>query len=404
MPRTAQEPAKNGIGELLLALHTLGGSATRAELTERLGCGRSVTGYLLRELDQLGMIGVDREHQRSEGGRPSHRIRIADTGPVVLAIQLHAATVSAARVALGGRILERVDRDLPSRDVADVVRELCCLVVELAPTIRPLLGLGIAVPGPVRLPDGQVRAATHLGWPRSVPLARLVRAELPPHLTDLPIEVGNDANLAAWAEHRHGAGRAAAQLLYLTTTRVGLGGALVSGGQLFSGAHGYAIEPGHITVDPAGARCRCGSTGCLEVEADQRALLRAAGVPDLPDGEIPDAAAEVVAAARAGDAHARTAVRRLNTRLGSGLASLANIIDTDRIVLGGTLAALYELDPATVRDQLAARAFLVDIDEITIAPEQLPDSALLGAAELAWHPLLTDPRRTLNTAHQPQRA
>jgi predicted NBD/HSP70 family sugar kinase len=420
MSRAPQEPAKDTLGALVLNLHECGGAASRAELTEQLGCGRSVMGYLLGELTSRGLVTIDRASGRTpgaEGGRPSHLVQIADDAPVVLAAQLSPDTVSAARIGLGGRVFERIEHTLPSGTAADALVELCQLLGELSSPDTPVLGIGLAVPSPVRLADGYARAALHLGWP-AVPMLELFRAELDRHdaLHGLPADLANDANLAALAEYRHGAGRGAVQLLYLATGHVGLGGALISDGRLFRGTRGYAIEPGHITVDPAGAACVCGSTGCLEIEADHRGLLRALGHDTVPLTEVTAAVARALDAATAGDPVVLAAIRQINAHLGSGLASLVNITDTDRIVLGGTLGRLYELEPAAVRDRIAERSFLSDgffgtssagdgvarggfppgDNDIEIVGGELADSTLLGAAELALQPLLADPKRTLD--------
>ncbi|GAB3884020.1 hypothetical protein GCM10029964_044380 [Kibdelosporangium lantanae] len=88
-------------------------------------------------------------------------------------------------------------------------------------------------------------------------------------------------------------------------------------------------------------------------------------------------------------------VRRVNTRLAIGLASLANIVDADRIVLGGTLGRLFTLDPEVVRTGLAERAFLTELAHTPIVVGELANSVLLGAAELALQPLLDDPRAVI---------
>lgn len=394
MSAVTQEPARDGLGQLVRNLHLLGGSASRAELTELLGCGRSVMGYLLGELTDRGLVTVDKaggQAPTTDGGRPSHRVRVADTAPVVVAAQLSADTVTAALVGLGGHMSGRVERPLSGGDVTDTVATLCELITDVATGAPNLLGIGLAVPSPVRRSDGYAPAALHLGWP-AVPLGDLMRERLPDHTVSL----GNDANLAALAEYRHGAGRGAVQLVYLTTGHVGLGGAVVSEGRLFQGARGYAIEPGHITVDVAGQRCPCGSTGCLEIEADHRGLLRAAGRGDVPLEAITSVVAEVLAEAAAGRPAAVAAVERLCRHLGTGLATLVNITDTDRIVLGGTLGALYRLRPEIVDDQVGRRSFLVEAGEVPIVPGELPDGELLGAAELALQPLLDNPKRALS--------
>ncbi|WP_086827035.1 ROK family protein [Allokutzneria sp. NRRL B-24872] len=391
MSPLAQERSRDSLGALVLQLHMRGGVASRAELTEVLGCGRSAMGYLLGELTSRGLVSIDPTGgpaPSTDGGRPSHAVLVADEAPTVVAAQLSAESVTVARVGLGGRVHARVEQSLRTRDTTDALDTLSELILEFAgPNV---LGVGLAVPSPVRRSDGFAAAALHLGW-RGVPLRELLLERL-----GMPLALGNDANLAAMAEYRHGAGKGAEQLLYLMTGHVGLGGAVVSEGRLFLGARGYAIEPGHITVDPAGAPCRCGSTGCLEVEADHRGLLRAAGRAEQPLHEVPAAVEEVLTSAVAGDSACIAAVDQVTRHLGSGLASLLNLTDADRIVLGGTLGRLYSLRPRVVDEGVASRSFLTEVGEIPVVPGALADSVLLGAAELALQPLLDDPKRVLD--------
>jgi predicted NBD/HSP70 family sugar kinase len=382
----------DNLSQLVSELHLLGGTASRAELTERLGCGRSVMGYLLGDLAQRGVVEVDRGVGGGEIGRPSHRVRIAPTAPVVIGVNLQVDGMTVATFGLGGRVVRRTKVSLhPPIAVAEVLDLLSAAVSAQAAGQRRVLGVGLAVPSPLRR-DGLAFAVLHLGWP-SVPFRELLAGRL----GALPLTIGNDANLAALAEHRHGAGAGARQLLYLTTARVGLGGALISNGRLFDGAHGYAMEPGHITVDPSGVPCACGSTGCLEVECDHRGLLRAAAVPGT--AEVPDdasRAARVLDAAAAGDEAALSAVQHVTGLLGNGLASLINLTDPDRIVLSGSLARYAALAPSTLAGSLAARSFLSHADQVPIVAGELPDAALLGAADQAFQPLLDDPRTVLD--------
>jgi predicted NBD/HSP70 family sugar kinase len=406
----------DSLAQLITELHVLGGTASRAELTERLGCARSVMGYLLGDLAHRGVIYVDKGVGGGEIGRPSHRVRVAATAPVVIGINLQVDGMTVATFALGGRIVRRAEvalrRSMTVDEVLDLLVDAVAAQVAAVTSARSaasrqrVLGVGLAVPSPVRH-DGVAFAVLHLGWP-SVPFRELLASRL----GALPLTIGNDANLAALAEHRHGAGAGARQLLYLTTARVGLGGALISNGRLFDGAHGYAMEPGHITVDPAGVPCACGSTGCLEVECDHRGMLRAASRALEPPGaaaaapggaservEVLDAASratEVLDAAARGDEHALAAVRHVTSLLGNGLASLINLTDPDRIVLSGSLARYASLAPRTLSESLAARSFLSHADPVRIVPSELPDAPLLGAADQAFQPLLDDPRAVLD--------
>ena len=135
--------------------------------------------------------------------------------------------------------------------IADLLAE------RLASTDRAPFGIGLALPSAVGS-DGTALAAHHLAWPHAVPVRRLLTGLLDrAGLGDVPVHVGNDANLAALAESRHGAGQGAAHMLYVMTGQVGVGGGLVIDGRLHLGSAGYALEIGHTPVrqgkDPAGA-------------------------------------------------------------------------------------------------------------------------------------------------------
>jgi predicted NBD/HSP70 family sugar kinase len=369
-------------------------------LTDRVGCGRSVMGFLLGELTDRGLVTVDRKPAadgKPDGGRPSHRVAVSHDAPVVIAAQLTADTIRVATVALGGRILSREEKAFaPKRRVAAVVDDLCSLIAAAAAEGPDVLGIGVGVPSPVRREDGYVFAALHLDWP-GIPLRELMLERLTdwPGTAGVRLAIGNDANLAALAESRHGAGRGARQMLYLMTSRLGLGGALISDQELFTGAHGYAIEPGHVTVNPGGAPCLCGSNGCLEVEADHRALLRAAGEAEVSTERVVARVHALLERAREGERPALEALREVNAQLGIGLASLINLTDPDCVVLGDTLGTLLELEPDPITERVAERSFLNPTGAIPIRPGALQDATLLGAAELAFGPLLLNPREVV---------
>ena len=394
---TSTAGPRDALARTLLELHLLGGTAARGELTERVGCSRSVMGFLLREMGERGLVTVDRRPstaRRPDGGRPSHQVRVSDQAPAAIAAELSADTAAVATVALGGNVIRREEHPLPAgRAIPDVIDDLCSMVASQARLTSRLLGVGVAVPSPVRSEDGYVYAALHLEWP-GIALRELMLERLYEELdvTDLRLTITNDANAAGLAESRRGSGREARQLLYLMTSRVGLGGALIAEKEVFGGAHGYAIEPGHITVNPNGAACLCGSYGCLEIEADHRALLRAAGEESEGTEELVRRIGSLIQRARDGEARAGEALRTVAASLGTGLASLINLTDPDCIVLGGTLATVLELQPQPILERVAGRAFLNPAGAIPIRPGELEDAALIGAAEVAFQPLLVDPR------------
>jgi predicted NBD/HSP70 family sugar kinase len=395
---TPREPQRPALGRALTLVHT-GAATTRSELTSRLGLTRTAVGQLVGQLADRKLVAVE-THPATEGGtgRPSHRLAPHPDGPVAVAVQLHADALSAATVGLGGARQQVVEQPLPSPPApGPVLTQVAVVAARLArSTTRPCVGVGVALPSALG-DDGSALAALYLDWPAALPVRRLLAAELARHRLRLPVALGNDANLAAVAEHRHGAGRGARHLLYLMTGHRGIGGGLVVNGQLHTGSAGYALEVGHLTVNPGGRPCRCGNSGCLDVEADPAALLAAAG-RDQRSGlhEAVTAAREVIRAA-AGDPVASAATATVVDHLATGLASLVNVLNPDRIVLGGLLADLLAEHKTQLQRLLAERSFLDQAAAVALHPEQLQSSALLGAAELAMQPLLNDPQRLGST-------
>jgi predicted NBD/HSP70 family sugar kinase len=235
----------------------------------------------------------------------------------------------------------------------------------------------------------------YLDWPSGTPVRDLFAARiaeaLPAAGPPLPTAVANDANLAALAEHRHGAGRGARHLLYVTSGHRGVGGALVVDGRLHTGSDGLALEVGQLTVDPQGRRCPCGRRGCLDVEADPPALLAAAGISPGPEEPLLERARAVTRAADR-DPAARAAVDRVVERLGAGLAGMVNILNPDRIVLGGIHLDLLAAAPERLPEVVAERCLWGRSAGVPILAAALDRPDLTGAAELAWQPFLDDPQ------------
>jgi predicted NBD/HSP70 family sugar kinase len=174
--------------------------------------------------------------------------------------------------------------------------------------------------------------------------------------------------------------------------RIGVGAGIISGGRPLRGIDGYAGEIGHNVVDATGPACHCGKSGCVETYIGERALLRLAGRSEPPSDEV---TAAIFADARRGDAAALAAVRGVSESLGRALASLVNTLNPQRVMLGGYLSEL--LDIARPDIELALKEYALDAPgrNVQLMPPSFgADSALLGAAELAFAELLADPLTT----------
>ena len=259
----------------------------------------------------------------------------------------------------------------------DSVAAVETAVLELVAQLRDdhdVAAIGIGAAALVDLSRSRVSMAANIGW-QDEPLGERVASR-----TGLPVVVENDANAAAWAEHRFGAGRGWDHLT-LVIIGTGVGGGSVVGGSLLRGAHGAAGEIGHVQVVPDGRVCGCGLCGCLEQYASGPALVRAARRDD-------GAGADVAAAARDGDPLATAAFEEVGDHLGRALAQLSAVLDPGCFVLGGGVAEAGDLivDPtkrAYLRS-LVARRHRVPAE---IRCAELGNAAgLIGAADLARYP------------------
>jgi len=395
-PRPAPERGRAALGPALALVHT-GQAPTRAELTTRLGVTRATAGAIAAELAALGLITVDTSPVGgARRGRPSHRLAPAASGPVVLAARVHAGGISVARVGLGGQTDGAVvDLPLPEPSAPEpVLRTVAEAGARLAGESggRRCIAFGLAVPTPVTVPDRTALAAIYLDWPPGTPVGELFARAVADAGLELPTRLANDANLAALAEHRHGAGRGARHLLYVMTGDRGVGGGLVVDGQVHLGSAGLALEVGQVTVNPGsdGRLCACGNRGCLDVEADPAALLAAAGEVERADVPVLDQARALLRE-RGAEPRVRAAVERVADRLGMGIAVMVNILNPDRVVLGALHADLLAAAPERLPQVVAERAYWGRSGRVPILPAALADPDLIGAAELAWQPFLDDP-------------
>jgi predicted NBD/HSP70 family sugar kinase len=170
---------------------------------------------------------------------------------------------------------------------------------------------------------------------------------------------------------------------------VGVGGGAITGGRPLTGVDGYGGEIGHMPVNPDGKPCRCGSTGCWETEVGEGALLARAGYP-LDGGRA--ALDAVIADAAAGRPAAIAAIEETGFWLGLGLAGLVNILNPRRVVLGGLFARIHPFVADIVERGLDRFALVASRQLVSVVPSTLGvDAPLLGAAELAFEPLLADP-------------
>ena len=379
---TVDSVRRRNLSTVLELVHR-GGGPSRADLTALTGLNRSTIGALVAELAELGLVHETDPSATNRVGRPSRRV-FPDPRVAVVAVNPEVDAVTLAVVGLGARIEHRIRHELDHtagpEEIAAIVAGHVAELRAGAAADRRILGVGLAVPGLVRAADGMVRWAPHLGW-SEVAFSALVASAV-----GLPTVADNDATLGALAESLFGVGREVEQLVYLNGGASGIGGGVIINGQPYRGARGYAGEFGHNRPrldDPAH---RASVDGTLEDEVSRARLLSILGQRTLDESAFDEAVLSSTDPAL----HAELARQQLV--LGGALGNAINVLGPELVVLGGFLATLLAWDAEGLDAAVAARTIPVAWEGTRIRAAGLGrDRLLIGAAELAFGEVLSDP-------------
>jgi glucokinase len=250
-----------------------------------------------------------------------------------------------------------------------------------------LAGIGIGSPGKVDSDRGRVYNAVNLGW-TEVNLAEEISGRVD---ETLPVWIQKDANLSALGEYYFGACQGLRDFVYLGIGS-GLGAGIISGGQLITGGDWYAADIGHLSVDPQGMVCVCGGRGCAEtvasgpglVRVTQRKLEKGLTNTSLSQG-VELSSADILAAARAGDALALEALAEVGHVLGIIISACTAILNPTRYVIGGGLGlAGYDFIIPAAQEELQQRTIPEHRNLLDVVPSQV-ESPAIGAACLVWY-------------------
>jgi glucokinase len=268
-----------------------------------------------------------------------------------------------------------------------LVEQVSGVVTDLRGSAGNIGAVGIAVPGLVNRQSDQVIAS------KDVPST--VREDLHAKVmeaTGLRVELENDANAAAYGEYKIGAGRGSRNLFYITIGD-GIGGAIILDGKLWTGASGFAGEVGHITIDTEGSECQCGNTGCLETVASAPNIVRRANERLFRDSTSSLSklamnknftAQDMAREAREGDDFSLMMIERTGKYIGTGVASVINLLNIERIVLGGGVMQAGDLILNPIIQEAKRRAFQPCFETTQIQVAALgSDAATIGVAMLA---------------------
>lgn len=368
----------------------LGGGVSRVEIACKTGLTAQTVSNIVRRLLTEGLV-VEGERPFN-GGQRRVPLSVNREARSAVGVQIDVDETAIVVLDLGGHVvLRRRCATDPGHRPLDVIRriaeEVGAVLDEAGTQRQNVLGIGVACPGPLDHLTGVVFSPPNLpGWDR-VPLAEALS-----EWTGYPVIVDNDATAAAIGERWSGGARGARNFAFVYVG-VGIGAGLFLEDHVFRGATSNAGEFGHITLDPEGPPCHCGSRGCVEALCAPGRVVSAvgrrirAGESSVLAGRDEYAFADICRAALDGDALAGNEVRRAAYHLGCGAVSLVNLLDLELVVLGskvlGIVAELYrgEIERAVTERTMASGLRRVRV-ELSRAGE---DAAAVGAASLVMH-------------------
>ncbi len=374
------------------------GSRSRAQIAAETGLTRGTVSSLVSELIACDLLRETGETTSPRGvGRPGAALELSDV-VVGVGLEVNVDYVAVSVEDLTGvvryeRRFNRDNRGSAASVVLDRIGTAARDALDAAALegLRPV-GVTVAVAGLVEEASGAVVLAPNLGWV-DLPVAAELEARL-----GLPVVVENESNLAALAEHWTGAAVGLDDFVCVFG-EVGVGGGIVLGGRLFRGTHGFGGEFGHISVDPEGRACACGSRGCVETLVGQESIARAAGISPVA-GRPRSLTDELVRRAEEG---APAVVRTLDDAgrwLGVALASAFNLLDLQAVVLGGCFGPLAPWLADGVRATLEQRSLAARSGSFAVLPSAFGDGAAVrGAAALPLRRVLDAPWTVGRSAH-----
>lgn len=307
-------------------------------------------------------------------------------------VDLGGTYIKTALVTFEGEIVQKVEVDSekekgPDGVISNIHKSVEMAVEKAGCEIHDVKGIGIGSPGPMDTKEGIVTRPVNLpGW-ENVPLRKKVSEYF-----NLPGNLENDANAAAYGEYWKGGGQGS-ELMIAYTLGTGVGGGIVIRGHLVRGTNDVAGELGHMTIKDGGELCNCGNHGCLEAYASATALVRRS-LAKLNSGaesilrkwidEGRELSAKLINEARLeGDEFARDALEELGYYLGVGISAMVNALNPDVVVIGGGVMNAGDVILNPAREVVKEKTFSEFYENLKIEPAQLGnDAGVIGSAGL----------------------
>lgn len=283
----------------------------------------------------------------------------------------------------GDVLAERKTRSGAARGIGTLMENLSAFIEDLSG--ENISAIGIGIPGTVNGKNGILAQAPNIKNTKDFPFVEILLEKTG---TEVPVFIENDASCAALAEYQAGAGKGSDSMVMMTLG-TGLGGGIILDGKLWSGEDGFGGEFGHITINPSGPECGCGSNGCVETYASLVAIKRivkehprlASKLGDVEEDEIPERL-ENLALER--DADSILLWNEFGKNLGIGISTVVNILNVKTVVVGGGLSNAWDLFIGKTEEEARKRSLDSSARGLRIKKAALGDaSGVLGACYLA---------------------
>ena len=380
--RNREDLREHNLSAIAGLLHKFG-TLSRAQLTASTGLNRTTILNLVSELKDLGLVFESQSAGPTGVGRPSVMVSLsADVVAFAVNTALDATTVGV--VNLLGQVLVKARRPNPANLTPTMAVQIANdLIIHLRAKLAPgtrIIGIGVAIPGQVRVAEGLVRFAPAFKW-INAPFGPMLHK-----LSNLPVFLDNDASLGCLAERTLGSARKYSNIVYLFGGTNGVGGGVVIDGLQLRGASGYASELGHIRISDSDKEDYSGLVGTLESAVRRDRLLTVLGLKTANEDELETAILATDSLEAIAEFHAQI------DAVGIGVANLVNIFNPQVVILSGFLASLFKFDHDRLLEEFRRHTLVASQEEVVVTPGKLNANLLMiGAAELPIHQIMENP-------------
>ncbi|MDO3679725.1 ROK family transcriptional regulator [Paenibacillus ehimensis] len=359
---------------------------SRADISVKTGLNKTTVSSLVNELIESHFV-TEIGLGESSGGRKPMMLLFNQRAGYALGVDLGVNYMLAMVTDLGGTVVKEKKIEMTDLSVETVTEKLkkCIhsLIKKTPASPYGIIGIGVGVPGLVD-DQGNILSAPNLGW-TDVPLQNMLQQEF-----NLPIAIDNEANVGALGEKEFGAGRSVSNMIYLSVG-IGIGAGIILNDALYRGVSGFSGEVGHMTLAQDGPLCGCGSRGCWETFASEKALLQQAKSLQLVDEKIQVADAidkinlnTLLHLAKRGNRPVMELFANTGHWLGVGITNLVNVFNPGLIVIGNRMSLASEWIAGSVRETLNSQSLSFHRDKMNVVYAKLGmNSSAVGAASMA---------------------